>query len=155
MHHRLQSSVSFRLVFTKASSLVRNNTPSSSTMPQRPPCFKVRGSAEKIAPAWPWCGTRIWVFATALSFPPKGGSVRITSNCEGRGEEPAIHFVARQCVAVPDVRLVDSVQDQVGQRDGVDQVLFLAAPRTSGVQLLEIVAGQFCSLSRPAMNSYD
>ena len=37
MHQRSQSSSSLRLVWTKAVSFVRNSTPSSSTMPQRPP----------------------------------------------------------------------------------------------------------------------
>src|SRR5712692_373894 len=37
MHQRSHSSSSFRLVWAKAVSLVRNSTPSSSTMPQRPP----------------------------------------------------------------------------------------------------------------------
>ena len=41
MHHKSQSSSSLRLVWTKAVSLVRNKTPSSITMPQRPPFFRL------------------------------------------------------------------------------------------------------------------
>ena len=36
-------------------------------------------------------------------------------------EQAAVGLRAGQRVAVPDVRLVDAVQDQVGQRDRVDQ----------------------------------
>ena len=49
---------------------------------------------------------------------------------EGRrrpGEQPAIDLLAGQRVAVPDVRVVDAVQDQVRQRDRVDEIGFLAA----------------------------
>ena len=41
-------------------------------------------------------------------------------------EQAAVGLLPGQRVAVPDVRLVDAVEDQVGQGDGVDQVLLLA-----------------------------
>ena len=43
-------------------------------------------------------------------------------------EQAAIGFPPGQRVAVPEVRLIDAVQDEIRQGDGIDEVLFLAPP---------------------------
>ena len=59
----------------------------------------------------------------------------------GANEQPAVHLVLRQRVAVPDVRMVDAVENQVRQPDRVDQVLLLPAPERLVLQLRDRGAG--------------
>ena len=54
-------------------------------------------------------------------------------------EEPAVRFLAGQDVPVPDVGLVDVVEDQVGERDRVDRVVLLAAVERAAPEGLEPV----------------
>ena len=58
------------------------------------------------------------------------------------GEEPVIHDLAGQRVAVPDVRPVDAVQDEVGERDRVDQVLLLPSPERLLAKLPQQLRGR-------------
>ena len=68
--------------------------------------------------------------------------MRTTSNCAGApANRPAVHLVLRERVAVPDVRTVDAVKNQVGQPDRVDQVLLLASPERLVLQLRDRGAG--------------
>ena len=45
----------------------------------------------------------------------------------GTLEETAISLSAGQCIAVPDVRLIDVVENQVRKPDGIDRVVLLTA----------------------------
>jgi len=54
-------------------------------------------------------------------------------------EQAAVGFLSRQGVAVPEVRLVDAVQHQVGQSDGKDEILFLPAPECPLLERFELV----------------
>ena len=56
-------------------------------------------------------------------------------------EQAAVGLVAGEGVAVPDVGLVDAVEDEVGQGDGVDQVLLLTPVEGGGAQLLQLAGG--------------
>lgn len=54
-------------------------------------------------------------------------------------EEPVVGGTAGQCVAVPQVRLVDSVEDEVGEGDRLDLIVLLAAEDGRCLQDHEIV----------------
>ena len=53
-------------------------------------------------------------------------------------EQPAVRLRAGQCVAMPDVRLVNVVQHQIGQRDGIDRVVLLSAVERAALEGLEL-----------------
>ena len=68
--------------------------------------------------------------------------VRITSKLLGRlVEQRAVGGASRQRIAMPQVRLVDAVQHQVGQRDGEHQVLLLAAEEGVVLERVDVGAG--------------
>ena len=63
---------------------------------------------------------------------------------EGGGralEEAAVDFLAGEGVAVPEVGFVDAVEDEVGQGDGVDEVLFFPAPEGALFEGFELFTG--------------
>ena len=45
-------------------------------------------------------------------------------------EKTVVSRHAAETVAVPDTRLVNAVQDQIGQRDGINRVVLLAAVKS-------------------------
>ena len=116
-HQRLHSSVSLRLVLTNASSFVRKSTPSSMTMPQRPPglrCTSMMCCRKRTCVALVRYGeVRLRVAVALLPTEWRIGE----DNVELRwctNEQPAVHLLLRQRVAVPDVRTIDAVKNEVG-----------------------------------------
>ena len=61
----------------------------------------------------------------------------------GALEQPAVAFLSGQGVAVPQVRLVDAVQHQIGQGDGVNQVFLF--PAVEGAFLERGVVFRWCA----------
>ena len=59
----------------------------------------------------------------------------------GADEEVAVGLGAGEGVAVPEVRLVDAVEDEVGEGDGVDDVVVLAAVEGSALEGVDLVGG--------------
>ena len=53
--------------------------------------------------------------------------------------EPVVNRVARERVAVPDMRSVDAVQDQVCQTDGINEVFFFTTEQGARAERLDLL----------------
>src|SRR3989454_5296317 len=140
MQKRSHSSSSFRFIWTNAVSLVRNSTPSSSTMPHRPPGFRLSIT----------CWRKSTCVAPVLYANPGLGLLALLA-AEGRihqdhveqrrriGEQPLVRHLVGQRVAVQDVRLGGVVDDEVGQGDGIDRVVLLPTVEGAALEGFELL----------------
>jgi len=59
--------------------------------------------------------------------------------------KPAVNFIPRESVAVPELGLVDAVEHEIGQGDWIDQVLLLPAIEGPAGERIDVV-GRYAGL---------